>query len=235
MQVKDAMTLNPIGVLPQATIAEAIRLMLDRHISGLPVIDKTGELVGMLSEGDLLRRAETGTQKGRLRFLEWLIDPGKLALEYTKTHGRLVSEVMTNDAWTVGEDASLAEAVALMERHGVKRLPVLRAGQVVGIVTRADLLRALVGFVSPTYEDTMATDVQIRSAIHTELQAQSWAPAAAIEVTVKDGVVTLGGTIFDDRQRQALRVIAENVTGSKSVVDNLVWIEPYSGALLSTV
>ena len=235
MQVKDAMTLNPIGVLPQATIAEAIRLMLDRHISGLPVIDKTGELVGMLSEGDLLRRAETGTQKGRLRFLEWLIDPGKLALEYTKTHGRLVSEVMTNDAWTVGEDASLADAVALMEKHGVKRLPVLRAGRVVGIVTRSDLLRALVGFVSPTYEDTMATDVQIRSEIHTELQAQSWAPAAAIEVTVKDGVVTLGGTIFDDRQRQALRVIAENVTGSKSVVDNLVWIEPYSGALLSTV
>jgi len=143
MKASDVMSRNILSVGRDAAIAEAIRLMLDNRISGLPVIDTAGRLVGILTEGDLLRRSETGTERHRPRWLEILMGPGRLAGEYVRTHGRKVAEIMTRDLVSVTPDTPLDEIVALMERRRIKRVPVLDGDTPVGIVSRADLLRAL--------------------------------------------------------------------------------------------
>ena len=134
MKAKDVMTSPVISVGPDDAVSQAARIMLQRHISGLPVIDQKGGLVGIVTEGDFLRRAETGTQRRRPRWLEYLIGPGRLADEYTRAHGRKVSEIMTADPLTVSEDTPLDEIVRLMEKRQIKRLPVVRDQQVVGIL-----------------------------------------------------------------------------------------------------
>ena len=145
MKAKDVMTSPVVSVGPDDSVSEAARIMLQRHISGLPVIDKEGRLVGIVTEGDFLRRAETGTQRRRPRWLEYLLGPGRLADEYTRSHGRKVREVMTADPLTASDDTPLDEIVHTMEKRGIKRLPVLRGTEVVGIVSRANLVHALAG------------------------------------------------------------------------------------------
>jgi len=143
VRAKDVMTRDLISVTPDATVLQAARLMLQHHISGLPVVDASGKLVGILSEGDFLRRRETATQRRRSRWLEFLMGPGKIASEYTQSHGSKVAEVMTSDVRTVGEDTDLEKIVELMEKHRIKRVPVVRDGRVTGIIARSDLLRVL--------------------------------------------------------------------------------------------
>ena len=145
MKAKDAMTSPVISVEPDASIWQAVRIMLQRRISGLPVIDKQGRLVGMVSEGDFLRRAETGTQRRRPHWLEFLMGPGRLADEYIRSHGRKIQDIMTPDPVTVTEETPLDEVVHTMEQRRIKRLPVVRGNEVVGIVSRANLLHALAG------------------------------------------------------------------------------------------
>ena len=141
MKAKDVMTSPVVSIEPDASIWQAVRIMLQRHISGLPVIDQKGALVGIVTEGDFLRRAETGTQRRRPRWLEYLIGPGRLADEYTRSHGRKVSEIMTADPLTISEDTPLDAIVRLMEKRQIKRLPVVRDQEVVGIVSRANRAR----------------------------------------------------------------------------------------------
>lgn len=227
MQVSQAMSTKVITIQPDASIAEAIDLMLGSHVSGLPVVDREGTLVGLLSEGDLLRRAELGTQKPRARWIEVLLGPGKAAEAYVQTHGRKVEELMTADPIAIAPGADLSEAVDLLNRHKIKRLPVTLEGRVVGILTRADLLRALAKLLPAEREGV--PDAAIRSSILSQLEAQAWAPTALIEIGVRDGIVTLSGTILDDRERAALRVIAENTPGVRSVEDQLTWTAPISG------
>ena len=145
MKVRDVMTSPVISIEPESPVLEAVHIMLQRHISGLPVVDKEGHLVGIMTEGDLLRRVETGTQHRRPRWLEYLVGPGRLADEYTRSHGRKVNEIMTADPLTVTEDTRLDEVVRLMEKRQIKRLPVVRGNEVVGIVSRANLVHALAG------------------------------------------------------------------------------------------
>lgn len=228
MKASDIMTLNVISVTPNTPVLHAVRLMLQKNISGLPVITANGDLVGIVTEGDFLRRSETGTQRRRSRWIEFLLGPGKLAEEYVRTSGRKVHEVMTPVVHTVTEDASIEEVVRLMERHHIKRVPVLRGTRVVGIITRANLMRALVKSALQQ-EPISADDRAIRDRLLADLKQQPWAPLALIDISVKDGVVTISGTVTDDRQREALRVAAENVPGVKQVVDDLVWVEPISG------
>jgi len=228
MQAKDVMTRNVISVEPDSTVLQAARLMLLHHISGLPVIDQAGKLVGVLSEGDFLRRQETRTEKRRSRWLEFLMGPGRTAAEYTHSHGSKVSEVMTEEVQTVGEDTPLEEIVELMERHRIKRVPVLRANKVVGIVTRSNLMHAMVS-IARTVPAAAKDDASIRERLLAEMQKEQWAPAAMTNVVVRDGVVELWGVIVDERQRTALKVAAENIPGVKAVKDHLVWIEPMSG------
>jgi CBS domain-containing protein len=222
------MTRNVITVTPNTPILHAVRLMLQKNISGLPVVTTNGELVGMVTEGDFLRRSETGTQPRHPRWIEILLGPGKLAEEYVRSSGRRVREVMTPVVHTVTEDTQLEEVVRLMERHHIKRVPVMRGTRVVGIVTRANLLRALVKTALPS-ETLSAGDQQIRDRLLAELERQPWAPLSLIDIVVKDGVVTISGTVTDDRQREALRVAAENIPGVRGVHDDLVWVEPISG------
>jgi CBS domain-containing protein len=231
MNASDVMTRTLLSVRPDATVAEAIRTMLDNRISGLPVIDEAGRLVGILTEGDLLRRGETGTERQRSRWLEILMGPGRLAGEYVRTHGRKIGEVMTRDVVSVTLDTPLKEVVELMERHRIKRVPVLHGEVLVGILSRADLLRALLGRLQE--EESLATnDGEIRERILGELAKAAWMPRDGIAITVENGVVDLNGVILDEKEREALRVAAENVPGVRAVEDHLVWVEPVSGTII---
>lgn len=231
MNAADVMTQSPITVSPESSVMHAVQLMLRRRISGLPVIDNTGALVGILTEGDLLRRAELGTQKRRPRWIEFLIGPGRLANEYVHACGRIVREVMTSPVHTATERTTLTDVVKIMETKQVKRLPVVRNGQLVGIVSRANLLRALAS-IARDAKPTVAADTSIRQTLLAELGKQSWAPVALIDVIVRNGVVHLWGSLTDERQRQGIRVLAENTPGVKRVEDHLVWIEPTTGMVL---
>ena len=144
MQVRQAMSTHVVTVTPDTPIGDAMRTMLGEHISGLPVVDAQGALAGMLTEGDLMRRVETGTERRRPAWLAFVLGPGRLAHDYTASHARRVGEVMTREVVTIAADAPLDEAVRKMEQHHVKRLPVVGSGGLVGILSRADLLRAFV-------------------------------------------------------------------------------------------
>jgi len=232
MKASDIMTPNVLSVDADAPILEAIRLMLQNRVSGLPVTDQHGKLIGIVTEGDFLRRAETGTEKKRRKWLEIIMGPGHLADEYVHTHGRKVAEVMTPDPFVIGEDTSLEDVVDLMERHGIKRVPVVRDGRVIGIVSRANLLHALASVVQ-ALAATSRADADLREQIITALGSEKWVPKDFVNVIVRDGIVELRGTILDERERQALRVVAENTPGVKAVKDHLIWVEPLSGMALA--
>ncbi len=226
MQVKDVMTPNVICIGADEPVLKAARLMLQNRFSGLPVIDKDGELVGIVTEGDFLRRSELGTQRQRPKWLEFIVGPGKLAQEFTHSSGRKVEEIMTPDPRTIGEDETLEAVVETMERHHVKRLPVTRGGRVVGIISRANLMHALAS-LSRDVAVPVAGDLAIRDQILAAIGKQDWAPR--INVIVSAGIAELHGVITDDRERAGLIVAAENVPGVKRVRDHLVWVEPMSG------
>ncbi len=232
MQAAAIMSKPVVGIDPSASIAEAAAMMLFKRISGLPVIRGDGTLVGIVSEGDFLRRGELGTECKRSRWLELLVSPGKAADEYVHANGRRIEEVMSQDVVTASPTASLAEVVDLMARHHVKRIPVIDGGKVVGIITRSDLLRALLA-VAPAPPPMFTDDAQIRDAILAELAKQKWAGKEMIDVTVDKGMVELSGAIFDERERQAAIIAAENVAGVRAVRDHLFCAGPFSVVLVS--
>jgi len=229
MKAHDVMTWGTITVEPEASVARAVRLMLQNKISGLPVVDDKGQLVGMVTEGDFLRRGELGTQRQRPRWLEFLLGPGRLAAEYVQSSGQKVGEIMTPDPKTITPETPLDEVVSLMERHRIKRLPVVQDGKLVGIVSRANLLHALAS-VAREVKAPAGDDAAIREQILGECARQRWAPH--VNVVVRDGAVGLWGVITDERERQALIVAAENVRGVKAVHDHLAWVEPTSGMIV---
>ena len=212
-------------------MALAARLMLQDDISGLPVVDRVKQLVGIVTEGDFMRRTETGTEVHRPQWLELLAGPGKLAAEYARTHARRVDEVMSTDVVAVTEDAPLDEVISLMEHPPIKRKPVIHDRALVGIISRANLLRALPVRISEMPAPS-ADDRSIRDHLLAEFRKQRWNTGAGIDVTVHDGVVELWGAIMDERERQAFRVAAENVPGVLAVKDHLCWVEPMSGVVM---
>ena len=231
MHAHHVMTRKVISVAPETTVVEAANLMLRNHVSGLPVVDEVGAVVGIISEGDFLRRSEIGTQRRRPRWIEFFVGPGRLADEYSRSSGRTISDVMTHDIYTVDSDASLEHIVRVMERHRIKRVPVVEGGKVIGIVTRANLLHALAS-IADEIAPSSTGDNSIREQIFAELKRQTWAPVSMIDVTVRNGVVQLSGSLTDERQREALRILAENIPGVRKVQDHLVWIDPESGMYL---
>jgi CBS domain-containing protein len=231
MKAQDVMTWGVISVEEDTPVVRAAQLMLHHRISGLPVVNAKGDLVGIVTEGDFLRRGEIGTQRRRPRWLEFLIGPGRLATEYVRACGQKVSEIMTPSPHTITLGTPLEEIVQLMERHRIKRLPVLDDRKAVGVVSRANLLHALASLAREA-KAPAADDATIRTRLLAELGKQSWAPE--INVVVRNGVVALWGVIIDDRERQAFVVAAENIPGVKGVRDHLVWIEPTSGMFLQS-
>lgn len=227
MRAHQIMTRPVVTVKPETTILEAANMMLRHHISGLPVVDNDGKLVGMISEADFLRRSEIGTQRPH-HWLDWVIGPGKDAVEYVHEHGRKVGEIMTQDGLhTATEDTELEPLVQMMQRQNVKRIPVVRENIVVGIVTRSDLLRA-VASLAKDVPDPTADDDHIRNRVIASLRKNDWRPAR-LGVTVRDGIVHLSGMITDERFRQAAIVAAENVSGVKLVHDHLYFFDTPSG------
>jgi CBS domain-containing protein len=224
MRAHQIMTRQVITVGPETSVVEAADSMLRHHISGLPVVNTTGTLTGIVSEGDFIRRAEIGTQRKRGPWLQLLVPKGLSASEYVRERGRKVNEIMTPNPVTVAEDTPLDDIVRIIEQHNVKRLPVVRGDQLVGIVTRSDLLRALATLARGIPEPT-AGDDDIRSTIIAAIQAARWSPSR-LSVIVHSGVVHLSGMITDERCRQAAIVAAENVPGVRQVHDELCSYPP---------
>ena len=232
MRAHQIMTRSVVTVTPESSILDAANLMLQRHVSGLPVVDAAGKLVGIVSEGDFIRRSEIGTQRKRGRWLRFILGAGKAATDFVREHGRKVSEVMTRDPLTVTEDTVLEEIVSTMETNGVKRLPVMRGDKLVGIVSRANLLQA-VASLARNVPDPTADDDHIRSRIIDALEKNDGCPFG-VNVVVRDGIVHLTGVITEERSRQAAIVCAENVEGVNKVHDHLCWVEPMSGMYLES-
>jgi CBS domain-containing protein len=231
MIASDVMTRNVISVLPDSTIAEAVELMVNRGISGLLVVDAGGTLRGIVTEGDLLHRDELGTGRHRSWWLRLIASPGRQAADFTRTHGRKVADVMTRDVISVNADAPVTDIVELMEEHRVKRVPVIDGDRVVGVVSRADLLRAL-SVTARGRAQAAPDDRTIRESILDTLAHESWAPKTTLNVTVVNGVVDLWGTISNDQERRAICVIAENTPGVSKVIDHLVFVEAYTGTVI---
>lgn len=232
MRADQVMSKSVISVGPDTPIAEAAKVMLQSHISGLPVLDDAGKLIGIVSEGDFLRRSEIGTEKKHRRWLSFLLGPGREAVDFVHARGRKVGEIMTHDPLTVTEDTPLEDIVRLMERNNVKRLPVLRDDKLVGIVTRSNLLQAVASLASDIPDPTTDDD-RIRDRILKTVAENAWNPPS-LEVIVRNGIVQLSGVILNEDSRQAAIVAAENVPGVKEVHDHLCWIDPLSGMSLSS-
>lgn len=228
MNVSDAMNRNVITVRPETSLLDAVRIMLANRVSGLPVLDEKGALVGVVTEGDLLRREEIGTSGGPVSWFKALLKPSSAAADYVATHARRVGGVMTQTPIYVTPETDLTEAVDIMMSKHFKRLPVMKDGALVGTLSRSDLLRQLAVKLLAVPQETL-TDEQITAALEAEIKQAKWAPRTGIRVGVKDAVVTLSGTIFSDEERRGVITMAENSAGVKHVVDELVFVDPGTG------
>ena len=227
MRAEQIMTRHVITVSPETPILDAADIMLKHRVSGLPVTGSAGELLGIVSESDFLRRSEIGTQRKRPRWLQFLASPGRLANEYVAESGRRVEDVMTRPAISVSEQTEMDELVSRMERHRIKRLPVMQQGRLVGIVTRSNLLQAFASMAKDIPQPT-ADDDDIRARLLRTYDEAEWRPIG-VQVTVRDGVVHLHGRISDDRARRAAVVAAEIIDGVKEVHDHICLVDNWSG------
>lgn len=219
MEAADIMTPDVICAKPDTPVSELIRLMLDHGVSALPVLDD-GQIVGIVSEGDLLERAETGTAPRRSRWLELVTSDARLIADYTKVHGRKAAEVMTPDVVSVPDTMPVAEIAHLLARLRINRVPVTRDGKLVGIVSRRNLMQALASKLSAP--EAAADDKAIRAAFYAELRCQAWVTSpSAVNAVVSGGVVHLWGIAPDDMRRQAIVVAAESIPGVRAVEDHM--------------
>jgi len=227
MRAMDVMTSGVITVGENATVPEAARLLADHGISAVPVVDKDNRVIGMVSEGDLLHRAETGTERRRSWWLDMVSSTNKLAGEYIKSHSGRVKDVMTRDVLSVTEETPVADIAVLLETNRIKRVPVLRSGKLVGIVSRANLVRALAMTITEAAGGAEIDDRAIRDKLLAELKAQKWAEVSPANVTVKDGVVHLWSSYLSEQEKLALVVAAENIPGVQRVEDHMRPVAAY--------
>lgn len=227
MRAIDVMTTDVITTTSDASIQSLATLLCERGISGVPVVDAAGALVGIISEGDLLHRAETGTERRterrRARWLDALASDRQLASDYVKSHGRKVGEIMTREVITVTEETNLDEIADLLETKRIKRVPVVRGGKIVGIVSRANLVRALATAKIEPAGGPDNDDYAIRRKLLAELQGQEWAKVWATDIIVRDNIVHLWyGDEVPEEERRALRVAAENTSGVRGIEEHAV-------------
>jgi CBS domain-containing protein len=220
MKASDVMVSPVISVKPDMRVQEVAKILVEKHISAVPVIDKDGKIVGMVSEGDLMHRSEAGTERRHSWWLELLTGNDTLATEYIQANAQIVSDVMTHRVISVTPETPLSEIAVLMERNRIKRLPVLRDHELVGIVSRANIVQALAS--APAEKEMPASDKAIRDQLIARIKAQPWAHTSQLNVTVKDGVVSFWGVVNSETERKALCVAAEGTPGVKAVNDNMI-------------
>ncbi len=221
MKARDVMVSPVITTNPSASVKEVAQILLTHHISAVPDVDEAGRLVGIVSEGDLMRRADLGTERHRSWWLAALFaEEEVLAIEYVRQHSRKVGDVMTKRLVTASPDAPLNEIAGLLERHSIKRVPIIENNALVGIVSRANLIQALAGDRKSL--DIPVPDAQLRDTIMAHLKTQPWAHTSLLNVTVNDGIVDIWGITRSEAEKQALRVAAETTPGVRAVNDNVV-------------
>ncbi len=221
MKVSDIMTTSVVCIRSNATILEAARLLLSERISALPVVDAAGRLEGIVSEGDLIHRAEIGSEKPVSRWKALFEDDASLARDYLKAHGRTVADVMSHPVVLAEEDTEISVVAARMDQFSIKRLPVVREGKVVGIVSRANLLQALISS-SPSGAAPPPDDAELRRQILQKLDREPWSPSLVRNIIVQDGNVEIWGHADSAVQCEACRVLAASVPGVKAVTNHMV-------------
>jgi CBS domain-containing protein len=226
MRATDVMTTEVVTVDENASVQEAARLMAERGISALPVVDRHNRVIGIVSEGDLMHRTETGTERRRAWWLDMASSTNQLAADYIKAHGGKVKDVMTRDVVSVTEATPVADIAAVLETNRIKRVPVLREGRLVGIVSRANLVRVLAMTISGRPSGAEADDRTIRDKLLAELRAQRWAEVAPENIMVKDGVVHLWSSYVSGEEKRALIVAAESIPGVRLVEDHMRAVGP---------
>jgi CBS domain-containing protein len=218
MKAIDVMVRAVIMVKPDDEVAAAIELLAEHDISALPVVDDSGRVVGVLSEADLMRREEIGTERHRAWWLEAMTPGTVLAGEFAKAHGRTVREIMSDTVVSATEETPLAEIAGLLEKHRIKRVPILRDGKLIGIVSRSNLIQALAASHVAAGGDAPA-DRSIRGELLDRLGGQTWTDFGSRNVIVRDGVVHLWGLVGSPQEHKALLALAEQVAGVKGISD----------------
>lgn len=217
MRADDIMSMNVISVSPETDIHEVAKTLLDNHVSAVPVVDDQGKLLGIVSEGDLIRRRESGTERQSSWWLRLFENPNELAQEYVKEHGRTAEDVMTRKVFTVTEETPANEIAEILEKHRIKRVPVVHDGKVVGIVSRANLLHGLIVRKIPVTSKGHETD--LKKAVLEELRETG--VRSLIDVVVSDGEVHLWGSVESDPEKEALEIAASNTPGVTKVVNHV--------------
>ena len=219
MKASDVMMSPVITVRSTATVKDTARLFLDRKISAAPVLDGEEKLVGIVSEGDLIHRAEIGTERRGSSWLALLTDEHAAAADYIKSHATKVADIMTRKVVTAAPDTPLSDIATMMEANGIKRIPIVRNGQLIGIVSRANLVQAVA--TAGVKLEIPASDAAIREKLMARLREEGWASTSLLNATVSDGVVTLWGLTASPTERQAIRVAAETTPGVIAVRNHI--------------
>jgi len=222
MKAQDVMVRDVVTVGPETEVAEAVALLVKHDISALPVVDSDDNLIGILSEADLLEREELGAEHHHPWWIETLLPASKLAEEFSKAHGKKVSEMMSTDVISASQDTPVPEIAALLERHRIKRVPIVSDGKVVGIVSRSNLIQALASF-KPASDPKSETDRSIRLELLDRLgQQRQWTDFGSRNIIVQDGVVHLWGLVSSESERKALTALAQGVPGVSDVADEMI-------------
>jgi CBS domain-containing protein len=227
MKAVDVMVSKVITVGPDTSVHEIANVLLSNRISAVPVVDGNNNIIGIVSEGDLIRRVEAGTERRHSWWLELLGDRGQLARDYLKAHAIRAADIMTKAVIVASPDMPLAEIATLLERNRIKRVPIVDHGRLVGIVSRANLLQALAALRRDIVVERKVNDSVLRERIKTELIGHSLAYASQINVIVHDGMVELWGNADTQDEKNAIRVAAETVQGVRKVEDHIALNSPY--------
>jgi CBS domain-containing protein len=216
MKARDVMTSPVVTARPETPVADIASLLLEKRISGVPIVGDRGEVVGIVSEVDLVRRVETGTERKRSRWFETLIDPNIRAADYARSRGLCARDVMSREVISVTSETDLAEVARVLEVHRIKRVPVIDGGRLAGIVSRANLLHGLVAYGARAASGHQS-DRDIGAAVEARLADLSWLDASRLNTVVNDGVVHLWGALKSDEQRRALEIAVQGVPGVRAV------------------
>lgn len=229
MRAKDIMTRDVVTVTADTPVPIIVRTLLARGISGMPVVDEERRVVGIVSEGDLLRRAELGTERRRGAWLSFFTGSARLASDYVHAHGAVAADVMTKNVASVQSDAEIAEIADLMEARHIKRVPVLESGKLVGLISRANLLRAFASRMEEKASAAPKDDAAIRDRLLDELAHQSWSRRTENSVVVTDGIVHLWGLVGTPEESRALQLAASNIPGVRGVQNHTIILseEPF--------